>query len=299
MRVQDLLGSSPFVALGMAIGRLTPAPFAYWLARRIARGMARNERQMFVTLRANLSRVVPEATGEELDAMAERAIAHAGRTYFDMFHSSIKDYVSGRARVRIDPQELQMALDTCHSDRGTIVVGPHTSNFDLAAQWLVAQGIEVQALSLAAPNAGTRRLNTLRGSRGLEMTPIDMASLRTAMERLRAGGSVLTGVDRVASRKDPLLPFFGEPAPMPTGHIRLAVQTDARILVTYCLQDPDGWYHISFREPLEMEKRATRDETVRHNALRVLAIIEEVIRSKPEQWLMFVPVWDEPAVESA
>lgn len=299
MRVQDVLGSPPFVALGMAIGRLTPARFAYWLARRIAHGMARNRRQMFVTLRANLSRVAPQASAAELDAMAEQAIAHAGRTYFDMFHSTIDDYVAGRAKVRIDPAELQMAIDTCHSGRGTIVVGPHTSNFDLAAQWLVAQGIEVQALSLAAPNAGTRLLNNLRGTRGLVMTPIDMASLRTAMERLKAGGAVLTGVDRVASRKDPLLPFFGEPAPMPTGHIRLAVQTDARILLAYCLQDPDGWYRIRFCRPLEMEKRATRDETIRHNALRVLAIIEDVIRSRPEQWLMFVPVWDEPAAEGA
>ncbi|NLG29175.1 MAG: hypothetical protein GX557_14790, partial [Chloroflexi bacterium] len=68
------------------------------------------------------------------------------------------------------------------------------------------------------------------------------------------------------------------------------------ILVAYCLQDPDGWYHIYFHEPLEMEPCATRDETVRHNAQRVLAIIEDVIRSAPEQWLMFLPVWDDTII---
>jgi KDO2-lipid IV(A) lauroyltransferase len=294
MRAQDILGSPPFVALGLAIGRSMPSRFAYWLSRRIAHGMAVGRRQMYMTLRANLSHVVgPDVGAEALDRLAEEALEHAGRTYFDMFHCTVKDYQTGKAKVRIDPGEWQMALDTCRSGRGTIIVGPHTSNFDLAAQWLVAHGVEMQALSLANPNAGTRLLNTLRGSRGVTMTPIDVPSLRLALARLKQGGVVVTGADRVISRKDPPLPFFGQPAPMPTGHIRLAVQTNARLLVAYCLQDPDGYYHIRIHEPLELEKRATRDEEIRHNALRVLAIIEDVIRSAPKQWLMFVPVWED------
>jgi len=293
MRVQDILGSPPFVALGIAIARLMPARFAYWLARRIAHSMAKRRRQMFLTLRANLAHVVgAHLSADELDRMVEEALYHAGRTYFDMFHCTIKDYQSGRAKVRIEPDQLQLALDVCASGRGTIIVGPHTSNFDLAAQWLAAQGVEMQALSLAEPNGGTRLLNRLRHVRGILMTPIDVSSLRQAITRLKAGGVVLTGVDRVASREDPPLPFFGQPAPMPTGHIRLAVQTGARILVGYCLQDPDGYYHIRFAGPWEIEKRATREETIIHNALRVLEVIEGVIRSEPKQWLMFIPVWE-------
>ncbi|NLG26594.1 MAG: hypothetical protein GX557_01700, partial [Chloroflexi bacterium] len=241
MRIQDLLGSPTFVAIGMGIGRALPASLGYWLARRIAHGIARRRSQMFRTLRANLAHVVPDAAPAELDRMAEQAIAHAGRTYFDMFHCRLEDYTSGRAQVRIDPADLQMALDVCRSDRGTVIAGPHTSNFDLAAQYLVAHGIDMQALSLAEPNAGTRLLNDLRGKRGVTMTPINIPSLRMAMERLKGGGTVVTGVDRVAARTDPPLSFFGQPAPMPTGHVRLAVQTRSRILVAYCLQDPDGW----------------------------------------------------------
>jgi len=42
-----------------------------------------------------------------------------------------------------------------------------------------------------------------------------------------------------------------------------------------------------------METTGDRAQDVRHNVRRVLAIIEEMIRQAPDQWLMFVPVWPE------
>jgi lauroyl/myristoyl acyltransferase len=42
-----------------------------------------------------------------------------------------------------------------------------------------------------------------------------------------------------------------------------------------------------------MERTYDRALDVRHNTRRVLAIIEEMIRLAPDQWLMFVPVWPE------
>jgi KDO2-lipid IV(A) lauroyltransferase len=247
---------------------------------------------MFRTARANLAHIVdPATTPEELDGLAEDAIYHAGRTYFDMFHASVEDYERGRAHIRIDMEQWQRLRRLMEDGRGTVLVGPHTSNFDMAAQWIAAQGFEMHALSLADPNAGTRVVNAVRERRGVTMAPINMGSLRDALRRLKRGGAIVTGVDRPASQSDDLLPFFGEPAPMPVGHIRMALQTGARILVAWCRHDPDGHYSIHFSGPIEMEKTGVRAEDIRHNALRVLTVIEDVIREEPGQWLMFVPVW--------
>jgi KDO2-lipid IV(A) lauroyltransferase len=141
------------------------------------------------------------------------------------------------------------------------------------------------------PDLGTRVVNWLRTRRGILMTPIDLRSLRLAVERLRKGGVVMTGVDRPVSRDDEPIQFFDAPARMPTGHVRLALQTGARVVVACCLQDPDGKYALRLGPPLEMETTGNRAEDVRHNARRVLAIIEDMIRQAPDQWLMFVPVW--------
>ena len=42
-----------------------------------------------------------------------------------------------------------------------------------------------------------------------------------------------------------------------------------------------------------MEHVGSRQEDVIHNARRVLEIFEGLIAARPEQWLMFYPVWDE------
>ena len=301
-QTQNLLDSAPAMMLGIAMARATPRRFGYWLAARIARFMARRRNTLFCTIRANLAHVLREGTSvQELDAAAERVIYHAGRGYYDTFRTGVDDYVAGRAPIRYDPAEWERTLEVLRSrpgspgDRGTVLVGPHVGNFDLAAQWIAAQGLEIQALSLAEPTTGNRMQNWLRRRRGMIVTPIGVSALRLAVSRLRKGGVVLTGVDRPVSPDDEPVPFFGAPARLPDGHVRLALQTDARVLAASCTLDSDGCWMLRVPPPIEMERTGHREEDVRRNVRRVLAVIEGLILRAPDQWLMFVPVWEDPA----
>ena len=297
MKLHQIFGTPPFVALGIAMTRILPPKVGYWIAARGARSMARRRSLLFRTVRENLRHVAGDrVTPEELDALAESAIAHAGRTYVDMFRRSVQDYTRSKQQIVAPvPEEWERAKEVLQDSRGTIIAGIHMSNFDLAAQWIAAQGSEIQALSLPNPNAGTRLLNALRRHRGLIVTPISAASLRAAVKRLRAGGIVATGVDRPAQDGGEMLPFFGSPARLSTGYIRLAQQTNSRILVASCRQEPNGCYSIHIAPPIEPYRTGNRDEDARHTAQRVLAICEEMIRQAPDQWLMLVPVWEETA----
>ncbi|HUV94676.1 MAG TPA: hypothetical protein VMX14_07610 [Anaerolineae bacterium] len=294
MRYQTDPGSPPFVLLAIVLARILPRRLGYWVARKVSKRMSQRRSQMFRTLRANLAHVVGSAIGDgDLDALAESALYHAGCTYVDMFRATVDDYRSGCVQVRVDPKEWALARQATLDERGTVVVGAHMSNFDLAAQWLAARGIEMQALSLTRPSSGTRVINWLRRRRGIVVTPIDVRSLRMALTRLRRGGVVLTGVDRPVSEDDEPILFFGAPARLPVGHVRLAMQTGSRVLVACCVQEPDGQYGVRFSAPLEMERTGDRVKDIGHNCRRVLAILEEMIRQAPDQWLMFAPVWPE------
>lgn len=294
MKYQTDPGSPPFVLLAIVLARILPRRFGYWVARKVSRRMSQRRSHMFRALRANLAHVVGPAIGDgDLDALAESALYHAGCTYVDMFRTTVDDYRSGRVQVRVDPKEWALARQAMLDERGTVLVGAHMSNFDLAAQWFAAQGIEIQALSLARPSSGTRVINWLRRRRGIVVTPIDVSSLRMAVARLRRGGVVLTGVDRPVSEDDEPVLFFGAPARLPVGHIRLAMQTESRVLVACCVQEPDGQYGVRLSAPLEMERTGDRVGDIGHNCRRVLAVLEEIIRQAPDQWLMFAPVWPE------
>lgn len=300
MKLHRIFGTPPFVALGIAITRILPPKAGYWIARQGARNMARRRSLLFRTVRENLRHVVgDEVTEEQLDALAERAIAHAGHTYVDMFRRSVQDYSRAEQQI-VAPMSADWARteEILRDERGTIIAAIHMSNFDLAAQWVAAQGYEIQALSLPNPNVGTRLLNALRRRRGLVVTPISAAALRTAMMRLRAGGIVATGVDRPTPDNGEILSFFGAPARLSIGYVRLAQQTNSRILVASCRQEANGRYGIHIAPPIEPDKTENREQDARRTAQRVLAICEEMIRQAPEQWLMFVPVWQEGGARS-
>ncbi|MFH1084707.1 MAG: hypothetical protein V1772_02940 [Chloroflexota bacterium] len=295
MKVQCILGTPPFMLLGITIARLLPRRWADALCRRLARDMARRRNTLFRTLRANHRHVLgPGLDDEALDRHTERALYYLGRTYVDILRATVRDFETGRLGVRVATQaEHDRILADLRDPRGTVLVGPHLSSFDLAAQWLAYNGFELQMLSLANPDAGTRFLNWFRQRRGLLMTPIGVQALRQGVRRLRQGGIVVTGVDRRISDDDPPVPFFDAPARMPTGHVRLALQTGAHVLVACCLQEPDGRYRLMAAPALEMERTGDRERDVAHNVRRVLAICEEMIRLAPEQWLMLLPVWEE------
>lgn len=294
MRVQDVIGNPVSIMLGVALARLVPRSIGYWLARHTARWIARHRFEVFRTLRENLSHVVPEADDATLDALAERTLYQTGCCYFDMLHFRPRDL---EKILEYDPQEWAQAAAWFADERGTLVVGAHISNYDLAAQWFVSQGFEIQALSLASPSRGDRVVNALRRHRGLIATPISVSALREAVQRLRRGGIVITGVDRPVSEDDKPILFFDAPAPLPRGHVRLALQTGARIVVAYCLRKPDGHYRLHILPALDMEHVGTREEDIEHNTRRVLDLVETTIRAAPDQWIMLVPVWRTPLRE--
>jgi len=293
--LQWVLGGPLGIGLGLIIARILPPRVGYWLAGLLTSRVVKTRGVMYRNLRCNLAHVMPHLDAETLDNLAARGMRHAGRTYYDMLRARIRDYVEDRVLVEVAKDAWETTLEAGRDDRGLVLVGPHVSNYDLVSQWMAAHGVEMQALSLTSPGWGGKVVNSIRRHRGIVMTPISMASLRSALERLETGGVIVTGADRPASMDDDLLPFFEDPAPMPTGHIRLALRANARVQVVSCHQDEEGVYHLVLSPLLEMEEMGDREETVRHNALRVLAIMEERIRAFPDQWLMFVPVWPQDA----
>jgi lauroyl/myristoyl acyltransferase len=55
--------------------------------------------------------------------------------------------------------------------------------------------------------------------------------------------------------------------------------------------EQDGRYRVVASPPVEMDHYAKREDELRLNAEKVLALAEPFIRQAPGQWLIFQPVW--------
>ncbi len=292
MRVQDLISSKPVTRLGIWIGQHMPRRVGYGLARIAASAIARRKPQIYWTVQANLRQVLgPQADETQLHQMTRQVFFHAGQTYYDFFHAIGQPPEMLRQAVRIPQIIFEQIQSEMARGRGVLLLSSHLSNFDLAGLAVGSMGFPIQMLSLANPEAGFHLLNYLRAQGGFEVTPITSESLRAAIRRLKSGGAVLTGMDRPVPGDRELIEFFGRPAYLPVGPVRLALMTGALVIMGSCYYQPGEGYVLQVEAPIEMTRTGDRQQDVLANTRRLAAILEEHVHAHPDQWMMFHPVW--------
>ena len=301
MDLRHIFNSAEALRFGHWLGRHIPLDVGLRLADGATRALARRRESALMQTLQNNFRVAlgAEASDEQVYQTARAALRHAGMAYFDLYHALGVGPESFLAAVRSTPLTDYYIDEMLHQRRGIVVVTVHMSNFDVAGLAFAYRGLRLNVLAYANPTSGYDMQNKIRLKGGINLMPIDVSALRRSLEALRSGQLVVTGIDR----PDPFgggewLPFFGKPARLPVGHVRLALQTGAPVVVAHCEYRPtDHSYVVHVSRWLEMEHVGSRQEDILHNARRVLAVGEELIAAKLEQWLMFYPVWEEGAAE--
>lgn len=302
MNFQQFAASTFGTRLWMALGRWLPPRAGHAFAALVTGILSRRRHSsLYRILYANQAGVLgPETPPERLHRAVAAVLHHAGFTAYDLMHMVALGEEAIRGAVTFGPEVWRDIEAARAGGRGVMICGVHLSNFNLAFLALAMQAegprqgeVSVQVLSSAAPVGGFRLLRDLRARGVLEETPIDATALRAAVRRLRAGGLAVTGVDwPVGVPTEERVPFFGRPARLPTGHIRLAISAGAALLPVACRWDAARGYYVQTAPPLELELSGDRGADVLHNARRVLAICERWIAETPDQWLMYHPVWE-------
>ena len=228
----------------------------------------------------------------DLKRVTRATFRHTARCLYDFYHN-LDEPAAIQRMVRFSPEfERSEALIRQGGD-GKLFVCPHLSNSDLVGQALGLRGLDIQVLSYPQPSGGYRWQNRIRRNAGLYMTPTSVSALRQAEEKLRAGGIVLTGLDRPISGSKYLPRFFGRPASLPVTHVRLALKVGIPITVIACQMQPDGSYCLLASDPIPMEPHADLMQETLQNAEALLRVVEGWIQRTPDQWAMFYPVWPE------
>jgi lauroyl/myristoyl acyltransferase len=293
MRFQEWIEGRWAIKVGLWIGQHTSRRFGYAFARTIADGIVSLRPEVYWRVRDNLRHVLgPDLDPAALHAAVRQVFVHAGETYYDFFHAIGQPRRSLARAVHISPSLLALLQSERDAGRGVVLYGVHMSNFDLGILALGAHGLSAQLLSLGGRHDGFALLNDLRERHGLEVTVIGPQALRQAVRRLRAGGLVMTGADRpVPGDGDDLVPFFGRAARLPLGPARLALLTDATVLLGACHRDPGADYVLDVTGPIEMVRTGDRTADILASARRLAEVMEVYVRARPVQWMMFHRLW--------
>ncbi|HZG90641.1 MAG TPA: phosphatidylinositol mannoside acyltransferase [Pseudonocardia sp.] len=272
-------------AVPPAVGRRAFDLGADLAARRAGPGARR--------LRANLARVVPQASPAELDALVRAGLRSYARYWYEAFRLPVADPVAvhaGTAATGTGPFEQAVG-----EGRGVVFALAHTGNWDAAGVWLVEElrrlGHEPTFTTVAQrlrPESVYRRFVAYREALGFEVVAAEDGSRahRALTGRLRRGGVVCLLAERDFTATGVEVDFFGEPARFPAGPARLAALTGALLVPVFAGFTPGGWT-LELADPVPVGGRAGIGRVLQDQADALAAMI----RRRPQDWHALQPVW--------
>jgi KDO2-lipid IV(A) lauroyltransferase len=241
-----------------------------------------------------LGRDTPAATRRRVGIAAFR---NAARNYYDLCR--LPRLPLERIRSMVDLRGWEKVEAALAGRRGTILISAHLGNLDLVGQTIAASGVPIQILAQPLePPALFNYVASLRASKGLTIIPVGPSALRRVIRTLKAGELVGIVGDRDVQGHGMVVPFFGEPAHLPTGAIELAMRQRALLLPAFVRRLPDTprqkvIYEAEVEDPIPLVDTGDRPRDIRENLLRWAAILERRIRADPDQWVVFEDFWRE------
>jgi lauroyl/myristoyl acyltransferase len=292
IEARNIINSPVGLNLAYMIGRYTPQSLGHRIAQ-FGADQISGRRGWKMVQAARINQWV--ARGEKLNSEALDEAVHlnfraTARSIFDLYHN-INNPAVFREIIAIDSTAEQFLRRPEFAERGLVVAGLHMGSFDFIGQVAGVSGVKAMYLMLNKMNPGYEKQLEMRREKGMNAYPTSNESIKKAIKYLRAGGMVMTGIDRPDESIPYRCQFFGHPAALPVHHVFMALKANVPVLLAAVLRKPDDRYHFLFSNPIEMEPQSNRQAEIIYNAEKILYVAADFIRQDPSQWAMTFPVW--------
>ena len=271
-------------AAAWELGRRLPERLVYAIADLAARALHRFAGGARERVTRNFRRVVPS---EQLEATVREAFRSYARYWVEAFRAADISAAEMDARTTTDGFEhLDAALN---EGQGVVVLLAHHGSWDSAARWAETHGYHLAVVAeVVRPRALFRKFVALREAVGLEVVPLQRGTTMVGRLGEVAKANHLVGLltDRDLTGKAPVVDFFGEPARIPLGPVIVSQRTGAAIIPITMIQRPGHRWHLQVHPKVDVA-----DLPLPQASQRVAAALEALIRTAPEQWHAFQPVW--------
>lgn len=192
------------------------------------------------------------------------------------------------ARKLADTTEIHDAHyidEALAAGRGALIFTAHFGNWEWLAATVTLLGHPVTVLQRNRDEPDLNRF-IMRMRSHFNMRSIGRKSESSALEMYRAlrkGELLAFLIDQTIRAESVKVPFFGRPALTPIGPARLAVRTEAPVMIAF-IERQNGKQIVRFQKPFF-------SSDAYEITARLTAAIEEQVRRAPEQWIWLHNRW--------
>jgi Kdo2-lipid IVA lauroyltransferase/acyltransferase len=245
----------------------------------------------------NIGRAYPDWTPAKRRHLAAQCYSSLGQVFFEfLFLRYASKSIIERGLVITNLAEMEPFLS---GSNGVLLLSGHIGNWEwlaLGCALCIGSPLEV-IIKNQRSSVAERFLVTMRSRFGNRM--LDAGNVRAIYRALRNKELLAVLGDQAASPTDVRVPFFGVNVPTLEGTARLALTMRAPILFLQPYERTrDGYrcrFHpVPFDDLLDASPENVRELTARHTAM-----LERVIRERPEFWLWQHKRWKHADENSA
>ncbi|UTM35272.1 phosphatidylinositol mannoside acyltransferase [Rhodococcus pyridinivorans] len=241
-----------------------------------------------IQLRRNLARVLSTSPSQVPDELVRASLRSYARYWCEAFRLPSMDPLRLAETIDSAATGLEHIHEAVGRGRGAVLALPHSGNWDLAGVWIVQRiGTPTVVAERLQPESLFRRFVRFREGLGFEIIPLTGGTVppfEQLTARIREGRFVGLLGERDLTGAGVPVTFFGEPACMPAGPAKLAIDTGAPLLPLHCWFTPGGWgFHID----APIDTAGGVEATTQLLADRFAA----GIAAHPADWHMLQSVW--------
>ena len=276
-------------ALRAVFARMTPER-AEATGRRLGLAYRRVDHRRRELARANIARAFPEKTAGEVDALARAVFEHFGGLATELLHAAGRPVAETVARVEFP--DAAAALEASRSGRGVLFLTAHLGNWEYSALGMAAIGVRAAVVARPLDNPLLDAwLTAFRTSNGNAIIDKHDAA-RGMLRALRTGGVLGVLADQHVGPPDGIpVPFFGRPASTTSALARIVDRTEALVLPAAAIRIAPSRYRLAVEPVLDVRNLPAAERDVARLTARFNAILEGMVRRRPEQWLWLHNRW--------
>ena len=239
--------------------------------------------------RKNLSFVFPNYAPDKINEIIKGMWANMGRTFLEYLRLSKQDPFAPGSPYRISGIEH---IDSMIQDKKPgLIMTVHQANWELGSFVAQRRGLQLAQVTRFLNNPIMRWIvNAVHGSVAHEIIPKGSKGAKRIIQVLQQGGHVSMMTDQKMN-EGMAIPFFGKDAMTAGAIAKLALRFDCPLLPVQVVRRQGIACDVIFHPPMSLPDQGTTDEKVTALMQQVNSLIEQWVRSHPEQWFWVHRRW--------